>query len=96
MALDINTLTLGEIAALEKMSGLSVDQMGDDASPKGDLLAAMAVIVKKRAGDTDFTFKKAQQLSMAEVQKILGQDDEDEPGKDEPSPKRGRKTSQSS
>jgi hypothetical protein len=69
--LDINTLTLGEIAVLEKLSGLSIDQMGEDDTPKGDLLAAMVVLVKKRSGEPTFTFKQAQAMPMARVGSAL-------------------------
>lgn len=93
--LDISTLTLAEIAHLEKMSGLSVDQMGEDETPKGDLLAAMVVIVKKRNGEPTFTFKQAQQLGMAEVKEIFSEVEAPDEGKGGSS-KNGRGTSRRS
>ena len=37
---DVQSLTLGEVAAVEDLAGVSVDGMADDERPKGRLLAA--------------------------------------------------------
>lgn len=74
--MDINTLTLGEVAKIEELSGQSVAALAKDDAPKGLSMAAMAYVTKRR---TDLTFKweDALALTMPEVYEILGMSDED-------------------
>lgn len=53
MALDIDKLTLGEIAKIEDLSGQSVTSLGEDGAPKGLLLAALAYTAKRRQNIAD-------------------------------------------
>lgn len=81
---DINKLTLGEIAKFESLSNISIDQFDLDETPKGRAMAALAFIIKRRTGDPKFTWEQALDLTMAEVQEILGMGEDEDP-KDEPS-----------
>lgn len=92
--LDVNTLTLGEVARFEDLSGQSISQLGDESVPKGKALAALAFLVKRRqelaAGEKpSFTWNQAQELTIAEANALLGLGD-DEPA-DEPAKPKGRK-----
>lgn len=75
--IDIDKLTLGEVATVEKLSGLSIAAIGDDDAPKGAALAALAYITKKREVP-GFTWSQAQDLTFAQAQEILGLEDDDE------------------
>jgi hypothetical protein len=93
--LDVNTLTLGEVARFEDLSGQSISQLGDESVPKGKALAALAFLVKRRqelaAGEKpSFTWNQAQELTIAEANALLGLDADDEPA-DEPVKAKGRK-----
>ncbi|WP_084130312.1 hypothetical protein [Demequina sp. NBRC 110055] len=83
--IDINSLTLGEIATIEDLSGASISTLGEDETPKGKMLAAMAMIAKRRNGDPTFKFGDALALSMTEATELLGIGTEDEEGEDDES-----------
>jgi hypothetical protein len=74
---DVNTLTLGEIAKVEQLSGQPIVSIGDQAAPKGAALAALAMVIKRRTGDPRFSWDAAQNLTMAEAMEIVGLDDDD-------------------
>lgn len=78
MKIDINSLTLGEIAKFEDLSNQSIQVLGNAESPKGRALAALAFIIKRRTGDPHFTWQAAQELTMDEANEILGLADDDE------------------
>ena len=48
MALNINSLTLGEVAKVEELSGLPFSSIAEDDKPKGLALAALAFVAKRR------------------------------------------------
>lgn len=75
---DVNQLTLGEVATIEKLSGQSITQFGADDSPQGSLTAALAYVVKRRTGFPMFTWNEAQGLTMTEAAEIIGLDTDDE------------------
>lgn len=72
MALDITKLTLGEVAKIEELSGMSVAAIGDEERPKGRALAAMYFIAKRRDGDPKFTWNQAQEVPFDEAMAYLG------------------------
>ena len=49
--IDFETLTLGEIDTLEKLSEQSVESLGDEDTPKSKLLAALMFIISRRKGE---------------------------------------------
>lgn len=71
MALNMNQLTLGEVAKVEELSGMPIGEIGDETKPKGYALAALAFVAKKRQ-DPGFTWQAAQDLTFDEVQELLG------------------------
>lgn len=83
--LDISKLTLGEVAKIEELSGQSIAAIGEENSPKGKTLAAMAFVAKRReqlaAGETaTFTWNEALGLTFEEANALIGinADDEDQ------------------
>ena len=70
--LDLNRLTLGEIAFIEDSTGLSISKISDDDSPKARMMAAMACVAKRRNGEPNFTFKQALELTQDEFSELLG------------------------
>lgn len=75
--LDISKLTLGEIDKIETLSGQSISSVGEDASPKGKLLAALAFVIKRReqmrnGEPPSFTWNDALDLGFEDAQKLLG------------------------
>jgi hypothetical protein len=74
------TLTLGETAAVEGISGLPIDALNDPTAPKSKLIAALVMVLKKRS-DPDFTLDDAwamdTQDAAALIQDFFG--DEEDP-----------------
>lgn len=68
---DINKLTCGEVAKIEDLSGQAITNIGDDGAPKGLMLAALALIAKRRE-DPSFSWNKAQELTFAEASALIG------------------------
>lgn len=71
--MDINTLTLGEVAKIEELSGQPLAALSDESAPKGKLMAALAFVIKRRQ-DPKFTMIQAEDLNMADIQALLADD----------------------
>lgn len=69
--MNVNKLTLGEIAKVEELSGISINEIGSGHSPQAKAMAALVFVMKRRE-DQSFTFKDAMDLNMDEVNEILG------------------------
>lgn len=67
----VQNLTLGEIAAVENLSGQPITAMADDDSPKGKAMAAMAYVIKRRT-NPDFKFEDAMKMTMQEANEAMG------------------------
>jgi hypothetical protein len=84
--IDVNSLTLGEVAKVEELSNLPITKFSTEDAPKGLALAALAFIWKKRT-DPKFSWNAAQALTMEQANEILGVgevvDEESEEGKEE-------------
>lgn len=80
--IDINKLTMGEIALVEELSNAPIQTLSDEAAPKGLALAALAFVAKRRE-DPAFTWNDAQALTMTDVTELLGLS---EPVAEEPAP----------
>jgi len=79
--MDIQKLTIGEVAKVEELSGLPISALGDENKPKGKLLVALVYVIKRREDDS-FRPHDAEKFTMEEVEAILGlnaQEDEDDP-----------------
>lgn len=68
---DLQKLTLGEVAKIEELSGQSITSIGEDNTPKGLMLAALAMVVKRRE-DPSFSWNKAQELTFADASVLVG------------------------
>lgn len=75
---DYSTLTLGEVAFIEDLSGLSIGSIADEDMPKGKAMAALVTVLKRRTGFPDFKFNDALNVSMAEVNELMGLDESEE------------------
>lgn len=79
--LDLESLTLGEVAAIEELSGQGINAIADDDRPKGKALAALVMVIKRREGEPTFTFNQALAVPLSEANALVGGDD-DENGED--------------
>lgn len=75
--MDINKLTIGEVATVEDMAGLPIAALGDPEKPKGKLMVALAYVINKRE-NPKYTKFEAEQLTMDEMTELLGMNEEDE------------------
>jgi hypothetical protein len=73
---DVNSLTLGEVAEIENLSGYAIGLMSDPSTPSAGMLTAVAYVIKKR-GNPKYTYAMASTLTMGEVLELVGEDDED-------------------
>jgi hypothetical protein len=69
--MDIQKLTIGEVAKVEELSGLPISALADENKPKGKLLVALVYVIKRRE-DESFRPHDAEKLTMEEVNDILG------------------------
>lgn len=88
MAIEIDKLTLGEIDKIESLAGISISQLGEDDTPKGKMLAALAFVAKRReqmaAGQPPaFSWNDALDLTIDEANALVGLGDDEEDA-DEP------------
>jgi hypothetical protein len=79
--MDIQKLTIGEVAAIEMAANSPISALGDPNAPKGRLMVALAHVIKKRE-NPNFSVKDAEAMTMDEVMALLdASDDEVEQGK---------------
>lgn len=78
--IDIDKLTIGEIAKVEELSGQSISVLGDDSTPKGKLMAALLFVNKRREVGPSYTWAQAMDTPFPEVAAYLGlnEDESDE------------------
>lgn len=69
---DLTSLTLGEVATIEDLSGIALSDL--EGKPQGKFLAALVMVIKRRTGDPTFTFNQALAMPMDEAQQLLGLD----------------------
>lgn len=65
----VSRLTLGEVAAVEELSGLSMTEIGEPGVPLGKFMAAVAYVIRKRT-DPEFTFADALNLRMDDLDEL--------------------------
>jgi hypothetical protein len=68
---DINSLTVGEMAEVERISGVSLTAMGDATAPKAGLFMALAYVARRRE-DREFTLDDAKAMTISDIGDILG------------------------
>lgn len=71
---DFDTLTLGEVATIEDLSGFGIASL-NEGTPQGKFLAALVMVYKRRNGEPTYTFNQALGVPMLEAQTLLGIDD---------------------
>jgi len=76
--MNIESLTLGEIAKVEELGKAPMSYLGNDDKPQGLLMAALAFVIKRRE-DPKFTFADAMNLSSDELASIVGVDEDEDP-----------------
>ncbi len=74
--MDIQKLTLGEIARIESIAEAPLANLADDNAPKGALLSALAFVMKRRE-DPKFTLDQAKELTMLDIEALLADGDSD-------------------
>lgn len=74
--MDIQKLTLGEIARIESIAEAPLANLADDNAPKGALLSALAFVMMKRE-NPKFTLDEAKELTMADIEALLADGDSD-------------------
>lgn len=73
--MNVERLTLGEVAKVEELGKAPITALGNDDKPQGLLMAALAFVIKRRE-DQSFTFNDAMGLTMDDISAIVGDDDE--------------------
>jgi len=64
--MNFETLTLDEIETIENLTGISIDKLGEDSTPKGKNLKAIIYVMKKRE-DASFTIEQAGKYSLTDA-----------------------------
>ncbi len=68
--MNVNELTLGDVAEVEELSGQPLSSLGDPNAPKGKLMIAVAWIIKRKE-DPKFTYEHAKRLTMDEIESLF-------------------------
>jgi hypothetical protein len=68
--MDISKLTLGELAKIEELGGMSIDSFGDEGKPKMKMLIALAYVIKRRE-DKNVTLLQIENMTSDEVTTII-------------------------
>ncbi len=99
MAVDIKSLTLGEMKFFEQTTGLSFTQFGQEGQPISEAMAVLVYLFKRRH-DPNFTLIDAENFTSEQATEFLdlsGEPDEESPeGKEEGSLKKPRARKQAS
>ena len=74
----IDTLTLGEVEIAERIGKASISSLGDDAQPKGLIMAGLAYVLRRR-DEPAFTVEQAKAMTMKEVSLLMRVDDDEDP-----------------
>lgn len=75
--IDLNKLTLGEIAKVEDLADTSIADLGEDGRPQIKLLAGLVFVMKRREQmaqglPVTYTWNEALGLTNAEAEEFLG------------------------
>jgi hypothetical protein len=88
--IDINSLTLGEVAKIEELAGVSISSFSNDDAPQGKMLAAIVFVSKRRdlmrqgLPLSGFTWNDALGMQMDEVSDYLDPDSAQDTDEDDP------------
>jgi hypothetical protein len=70
-AFDFEGLTLNEVETIEQLTGVSIDQVVADGTPKGKNLKAIIFVMKRRE-NPNFTLDEAGRFSISEAMALFG------------------------
>lgn len=79
---DFNSLTMGELAMLERTTGQSLTSFEDETAPKAQLMTGLAWLIRRRK-QPSYTYNEAEALTLDQVSELLGLNAAPEP---EPTP----------
>lgn len=74
---NFDDLTLGDIEDVETYAGRPVKDLADPDAPQAKLKTALAWILKRK-DDPTYTIKDARKLTRAELNALVGGDEDDE------------------
>lgn len=74
-AFDFDTLTLGEVATIEDLSGYGIGAL-NEGTPQGKFLAALYMVAKRRSGEPTYKFNQALGVGIKDAQTFLGLSDD--------------------
>lgn len=74
--MDIQNLTLGEIARIEEIAEQPIGDLANDSKPRARLMSALAFVLKKRE-DPKFTLEDAKALTMSDIEQLLAGEESD-------------------
>jgi hypothetical protein len=74
--MELSKLTLGDIAKIEAYANLPISAISDEVVGATKLRIGLAWAIKKQS-DPKFTFEMAEALTMADVNDLIGEDEED-------------------
>lgn len=75
--LDLENLTLGEVATIEDLSGLPLAAFADDNKPKGKAIAALVFVQSRRLAEPK-DFPTCLAMNVTEATAYVGLDDDEE------------------
>lgn len=61
LEIDMDYMTVGEIEIIEELTGMSIDQFATNGVPKGKMMRAVGLCIKRR-DDPDYTWEQAGDL----------------------------------
>jgi len=70
-AFDFEGLTLNEVETIEQLTGVSIDKVVADGTPKGKNLKAIIYVMKRRE-TPDFTIEQAGAFSIKDAMALFG------------------------
>lgn len=72
-SLNFDAMTLDEVETIENLTGVAIDRIVADGTPKGKNLKAIIFVLGKRANPA-FTIEEAGKYTIAEAMKVFGVD----------------------
>lgn len=72
-AFDFESMTLREVETIENLTGLAIDKLVEDGTPKGKNLTALIFVLGKR-NDPAFTIDQAADYTLKDAMAMFGGD----------------------
>lgn len=68
--MNVNELTLGDVAEIEELSGQPLAALSDPSLAKGKLMIAIAWVIKRKT-DPQYKYEDAKRLTMDEIEGLF-------------------------